>query len=704
MNLKRFFHGTSGARNKAVRLTLVACVLVGLFLFTHLIDREILIHDDVNDSVDLDDEKLTEADIKDVSSQLDKMLWKLYLENSGKADADKVKEEEKEDKSKDNGAATSTVPFPEVPTSPVDAPFGLSDTVAHSHYEAMKLKSYYGMGYLGDDENYFINRQCEDTEYEAASPGDQILYSRARVLGDDMQFLNEFLRETGYGSIIAGEDVDLDNYDFTKLRDWYRFTGSSVWIPYLHCHLMASRVVYSPNKIPVISLIRLQLYDADWNEQKNRRVRYVDANASDMRRAVARFRATGDEASLEAVSMRFPNIMNIDLDASSRSDLLGPEDPRIVYNSRGPRPEPVVVYNQDIKGRRTMFATFPLRRSPSTVKKPVLVLQTSLMGDSPYEKNWMPFFDTLDPDPTWMYMFYGLDPLKVMRCSLVTGYCLIEQQNEKKTSIDRDGHVTSVRGATSLQAVPRRIVQRMLRRDGILDPDYPLQMWVGFVKTHLDACGCGKTVYRPNLAVMVKQENSFRIDLMSGSIDFGKDVTAWDDHTTAYCEPEGLNVLNANEVSMWNISEELPSQALPFDPAAKELPRYSDYMVVTLSEADEDVQVIFLRNIMNYVLGAYRHSRIVLSPRDVRGQVEERNKRVETCMLKSSVQYCEWYGSLHQPPKEDGDEDEEDEKDESIKENTAENKGSTSDNDKPDVNAEQQTNQEDKQDTNAAQS
>ncbi|KAF6007149.1 hypothetical protein HII12_004669 [Brettanomyces bruxellensis] len=661
LNIQRLLHGALRLRAKESKYVLAAVVV--MFVYIMLVKIQIVsspLEITISDTV-----SKTSLSIKD---ETDIFLDKLYQADKAKSEKKNSKSAAKEvdveeDKSSDD--APSKDDGNEDPKQRekyrIEKEFKndpcLSKTILESRYSSMKLKSFYGTHELSNDENYFLDLTCGDIEYVPEDADSQLEYTDSRLLDDDFESLNQYLRKTGYGSIIAGEDADLDSYDFSSLTDWYRFTGSSVWLPDQKYHLMMSRIVYSPNKIPLVSFIRLQLFDPNWKEIKGRRLRYVDIDDKELKSAVVNYERTKNETILDGISIKFPNILDINLDVESRSDLLGPEDPRILYKSTGDVHEPVAVFNQDLRGRRTMYATFPLRHTKPGHKKETLMLRTSLMGDYPFEKNWTPFFSNISPPPPpgsrgWMYMFYALDPLKIFKCDLDTGYCDIVQQNGKKTDIDRGGLLTSVRGATSLRSIPRKIVQRMLRRDGILDPDYPLEIWVGFVKTHIDECGCGAMLYRPNIMVLVRQENSFRIDLLSSSIDFGKDVMSWDDLTSTYCD-DGNNVLNANEISFWHISDELPQDIQPFDPSAKEIPKYDDYMALTLSEADENVQVVFLRHVLNYVLGFYKHTKLVLSSRDINGEIEERTKRVEDCMLRSGIEYCHEYAKIHTRPKSD---------------------------------------------------
>ena len=665
LNIQRLFHGLLRLRAKESKYVLASVVVVLLYIMLVKVrfvspPMELSISDPVSK---------TSLSIKD---RTDMFLQNIYLvekakmeEKNGKSRSKNVEIEESEkaneDDSTDSDNEDPNKDLKQKEKERIEKDFRkdpcLSKTVLEAKYSSTKLKSFCGTHEISDDENYFLDLKCDDIKYTPEDADSQLEYTEARFLDDNFDSLNEYLRKSGYGSIIAGEDADLDSYDFSSLTDWYRFTGSSVWLPDQKYHLMVSRIVYSPNKIPLVSFIRLQLFDVNWIEVKGRRLRYVDIDDNTLKTAVLDYERTKNETILDGISIKFPNILDIKLDVESRSDLLGPEDPRILYNDIAEIHEPVAVFNQDIRGRRTMYATFPLRHTKPGHKKEVLLLRTSLMGDYPFEKNWTPFFSNISPAPPpgykgWMYMFYGLDPLRIFKCSLDTGYCDVVQRNSKKTDIDRGGLLTSVRGATSLRPVPRSIVQRMLRRDGITDPDYPLELWVGFVKTHIDDCGCGGMLYRPNIMVLVRQEMSFRIDLLSSSLDFGKDVMSWDDLTSTYCD-DGNNVLNANEISFWHISEELPQDVRPFDPSSREIPKYDDYMALTLSEADENVQVIFLRHVLNYVLGSYKHNKLILGSRDVNGEVEERTKRVEDCMLRSGIDYCHEYAKTHTKPKLD---------------------------------------------------
>ncbi|VEU22493.1 DEKNAAC103643 [Brettanomyces naardenensis] len=531
----------------------------------------------------------------------------------------------------------------------------LSDTVCKASYTPMHLNGYIGMRTVGKNKNYFRDQYCDSIKYTPKETHRQIVHSEVKLLPDDLQGMNDFLRSTGYGHLVVGKEADIDTIDFETMSDWYRFTGSSVWLPKGQCHLLASRIVYSPNKSPMVSFLRLQVFNSDWEEMKGRRLRYLDVSGADIRRALNNFSSSHDESSLDPVSIKFPSFMNIDMDEEGRdSFLLGPEDPRVFYRSTGKVHEPVVIFNQDSQGGRAMHFTFPLQSDPPNSKKTTIQVRTALMGENTFEKNWTPFFDTLDPEPTGnlrgsVYLLYDLNPLRVYKCSMDTGDCYIVQQDGEAANNPRDGPLSAVRGATSLKAVPRRVVQRMLRREGIMDPNYPLQMWVGFVKTHLDDCGCGPMFYRPTMMVLVKQGHSFRIDLLTDSIDFDLDVISWKDSKSTFCE-DGNNVLNPNEISFWEIGEEGPLDGTVFDLNSRQLPSYEDYMALTISQADETVQVVFLRNVLNFVIGSYQHGNLVLSKRDVQYDVKLRTKKVETCLLRASLRYCEIYSVSHKRP------------------------------------------------------
>ncbi|QPG73626.1 hypothetical protein FOA43_000938 [Brettanomyces nanus] len=594
-------------------------------------------------------------DIKDEARSL---LEKLYQAHRGSdaemKDADTATDTDTNANVNGKGTpqTTSVPPDPENPY--------LSNTVLNVQYRPIDVQGFLGMMPFDPKKNYYKDQFCPDLLYKSSDSKRIMENSKARLLPDDLEGLNEYLRKTGYGSLFSRKhndfspDADLSEVDFTSYPDWFRFTGSSVWLPDEKVHLMASRLLYAPAKYPLMSFIRLQIFDADWNEIKGRRLLYVDAPEHDIKEAMGNYTRSHNEEDLDSVSIKFPGILDIDLDEESREFLLGPEDPRIVYNDVSGIPEPVIIFNQDANGGRAMYLTFPLERTPRGMKKPTLKLRTALMGDGTYEKNWTPFFDTLDPKPEAnmrgsMYVMYDINPLRVYKCSLDSGECFIVQQEGAKAPNPRGDKLTSIRGGTSLIPIPRYVVQRLLRRDGILDSDYPLQMWLGFVKTHINDCGCGHMFYRPHLMVMVKQEHSFRVDLLSDSMDFGKDVMSFDDHSSVYCD-DGNNVLNPNEIAFWDISYERPNEDSVFDLESKLLPYYDDYLALTISEADENVQVIFLKNVLNYIIGAYKHGTLVLGKKDVGREVRERTKKVESCVLKAASRYCEIYSLTHKRP------------------------------------------------------
>ncbi|QPG75890.1 hypothetical protein FOA43_003276 [Brettanomyces nanus] len=338
---------------------------------------------------------------------------------------------------------------------------------------------------------------------------------------------------------------------------WYRLSGSAIWLPDEECYMMVSRIMYAPTKrdAPLISLVRMQLYDNEWKELKGRRIRYHDATDIDADRALRKISVLGTSNKhsaeiLDHISVKFPSFMDIPLEVKSKGNMLGPEDPRIIYKpSETGNNEPVVLFNM-FSGlrRRSMYAAFPLRKPKSNASHKVTILQFRHSGSSSLtikavEKNWVPFFeDTKNPE--YISFLYGLDPLVVFRCRLDNGKCDKIQDDGYGTGMIASNKI-ALRGGTNLMAVPMEIVRQLpeLKKD----PLHNVKLYVAFAKTHAWKCGCASAFYRPTLYLLVMVDGTYRIDLMTESIDFGLDVLSFDGRSTS-CDSSGPNVLTPNKL------------------------------------------------------------------------------------------------------------------------------------------------------------
>ncbi|GME75049.1 unnamed protein product [Ambrosiozyma monospora] len=408
---------------------------------------------------------------------------------------------------------------------------------------------------------------------------------------------------------------------------------------------MVSRITYAPlqKSNPIASFLRLQLFDPNWIEVKGKRIRFLDVTEKDVDPVLRKYDETKDETVLNSISLKFPCVLNIPFNIDTKSkDLLGPEDPRVVYKDGEVSKEPIVFFNMLEKGKRGMKGIFPLRKPNKKTGAPNMInFQVggkSISGD--VEKNWTPFFDTLKVGDTkrskgFIHFVYTFDPLTILKCNLDNGRCDKIQTNFESSALSQ-ANKAHIRGGSDLRPIPRQIIQ--LLNDG--DHQKRLQMWVGFAKTHVKNCGCGDVTYRPNLVLLIKEDGVFRLELMTESLDFGIDVKAWNGKSTR-CDRSGPNVLTPNGISFWDITPVTDHQQ------KGKIPLFKDYMALTFSQSDSTVEVVFLKNVLNYLFGIYEDGKYMLGDYDSDEGVLARTKKVTECALDASFKYCGLYGSAH---------------------------------------------------------
>ncbi|VEU20780.1 DEKNAAC101720 [Brettanomyces naardenensis] len=520
----------------------------------------------------------------------------------------------------------------------------VSGTVSGQGYSTMnKLKAYAGnlVGTFKESKN------CEDISYEPDedTADDEIQYTDAIPLKDDdlMKELLAYLKSSGYSKTIQGL-----NLKTMKMKDWYTFSGSAIWLPDEGFYLLVRRVMYAPLKrtVPTVSFVGMQAFDINWKELKGKRVRYLGVTETEADSALRQFSLL-DRSSrrrgkvLDQISIKFPTFMDIDFDVKNRENLLGPEDPRIVFKETESGPsEPVVVFNMySSSKRRSMYAAFPFRKprrgNPHTVSTLQFIHSgSSSLTISAIEKNWTPFFE--DPKHAESISFlYGLDPLVIFRCRLDNGKCEKVQDDEYGTGMIVKRKI-ALRGGTNLVSVPDEVVN--LIPEVKKNPGHQVRLWVAFAKTHGWACGCGSATYRPTMYVLAKVDGVYRIDLMTENMDFGIDVPSfYGDYTQCDTSP---NVLTPNSIPFWNVT-------IPAEKQKSNSIHYSDYMGLTISEADRTVKVLFLKNVLNYILGIYEDGSGRQLLLDDTSDVAARTRNVERCVLERSLAYCKSYALSH---------------------------------------------------------
>ncbi|KAJ9493886.1 Beta-mannosyltransferase 1 [Exophiala xenobiotica] len=390
-------------------------------------------------------------------------------------------------------------------------------------------------------------RTCDEMKYEGRLRVQESFY-----LEDD---LTDVARALEHHPMIIYPDGDKDlPYEEMVAKRWARLAGSSVWMEKYQVYLAVTRVIFfdKENRAwPIMSFLRGQLYDEDWNELKNHTIHWH-----------------GDE-------ITFPTVFTIPAPYIAGGGFYGPEDPRIIIEEDVEDAEPVVVFNmvyelKDVTRAMHIFRPF------SNV---TTILSITGEGSRPMaEKNWAPFFHNDQENATtgvkkwpshYIHFVHSFKPLKVLRCHALNGWCDIvyeQKVSEELVSSHDDGH-GRMSGGTNL--VPIHI------------PSSPgVHAYVGFPRSHIDV-GCkDDAMYRPEMMIMTAHGSDFHLNYMSESIDFG----------TAALLPEAVSdpcgdgrILIANSVSRWDRSSG------------------QDLMTISFSVADETVQVLRLQGVSRFI-------------------------------------------------------------------------------------------------------
>lgn len=500
-------------------------------------------------------------------------------------------------------------------------------------------------------------------------------------------------------------------------RYWYRLAGSSVWLEQYGVHFMISRILYSPRgrrNQPVISLTYGQLFDKNWKELIHTKLVIPSFEVhppgdSKAGADVPTETLTGDsEPSNDRKPtykvLTFPQFLPIpfwyDFDLTD-GKYYGPEDPRIllVKNKRGYE-EPLVIFNAYhrklthfdddfddqvvMKGQfyRSMFMCWPWQfqygkentdgvsnaNFDKKLYNKVIELKLKTLPRQKIQKNWTPFISQFTRDKyghdKYINFVYRLANLETLKCDLTgdTGECVFSYRLNNK--LNPSGNIGPLRGGTELVNLNRLLKTNSQVPDlkYLLPPNR--EIWVGFARAHLDDCGCGNNMYRPNLVIVVRDmvelpdekddgkhekqyQNLFKVSHVSSSISFDIPIIGWN-----LMDPKdlcaGSNVLIPNGISFWTINS--------FQSGKKWVSE--DYLSLTLSISDFTVHRIEIKGLLNQLLN---EKSLFIPPRTAQlsdSELEVPNTKIINdykksggynndnilCGLQSSTEFCKNYG------------------------------------------------------------
>lgn len=442
---------------------------------------------------------------------------------------------------------------------------------------------------------------------------------------------------------------------------WYRFSGSAIWLKQYQVFFMISRVIYSPKGIknqPVLSLTYAQIYDKNWHEIHGKLI--VPSNNLKNNQGIL-FR-----------DLTFPCFLPIpfwhDYD-QILGKYYGPEDPRLIMvNSHGYE-EPLIIFNsynrkfvdadddediglgKEIKFYRSMYMCYPWRfqRGKSNVEgisSPEFdnhlyneIIEFKIKNFETVfssQKNWSPFVSSSDNSKLkFVYRWTNLD---IISCDLFTGDCVFEYKMNK--TISPTNKIGPLRGGTQLVNV-----NEILPDKSILLPNR--EIFVGFPRTHLDKCGCGKTMYRPNLIILVKDtiddEIFYKVSHISPSLSFDIPIAGWSDPEDLCYD---LNILIPYSISKWEVSKLIKNKNKQWES--------KDELILTVTTSDETIFKLNIRGLLQAMIGLPDNSLFQLpySNPQLPSQQKDNNNLPDLgfnndnliCALKGSDDFCFNYG------------------------------------------------------------
>lgn len=524
----------------------------------------------------------------------------------------------------------------------------LTDMIVHSKYHKHEISVYDSIKDIDGNTDKCHPELNKKLNIEVSTPKEfSSSYSNmAKILNQQLKEDPPFKEMRGFFE----EDLQKHREQGKADEHWYKFAGTSVWLEQYGVHFMISRMMYSPpgrKKNSLISLVYAQVYNEKWEELQD--VELVIPTANEL---------TGED---EAKSLRLPRFLPIPFyhDSNYRGKrFYGPEDARmlLVKNNKGIE-EPLIIFNayhrkcvseskidewsSNIKYDyyRSMFMGWPFQfqkgkenvdgtSNPDNTEieyNKVLELRN---GNSPrlkMQKNWTPFVSMKDRQADGydknLYFIYRWHNLEILKCEISDAFdisrCDFVYKRTKDLPIDEG--VGPLRGGTELISL-----NNILPTTNTYLPQ-DTEIWIGLSRAHIKKCGCGSSMYRPNLAVITREGNDYKISQLSSFLSLDIPLIGWSDPNNI-CHPREPNALIPNGISSWN--------TINYNLGRKQM--FEDYAVISLSVADATDHKIYVKNLLHTILGETS----ILSPNKESGYTDD----LVSCSLKYSEKFCAAYG------------------------------------------------------------
>ena len=336
---------------------------------------------------------------------------------------------------------------------------------------------------------------------------------------------------------------------------WTQEAGPSLWLPHQQVFLAVTKISYHEHKDqhwPRVSWLRGQIHDKNWRHLINHTIVWKDH------------------------PLTFPTILDIPFDFDNAGHGYGPESPRLTFEDSAEDAEPILVYNARAKNAGWRHATFIHRVFSSRNKMMTLTGRNNNETD----KNWLPLItqsegtgikERQEPDQ-YLHLVDDRSPLRVIRCSTKSGNC--DDAFDRNTS--HSGALASVHGGTNWMPVPATATA---------DTPSSVQAWALFTGSE-SAKFCGDRFYRPQLAVMVKLEEEFRLAFVSEPIDFASALVSLKPGDDPCAKSR---ILLPKSIARWHVvSGDQDGQA-------------TDVMDITLSATGGQNQILHLQGLMDLI-------------------------------------------------------------------------------------------------------
>lgn len=482
-----------------------------------------------------------------------------------------------------------------------------------------------------------------------------------------------------------GADLDKHLAEDTVDEYWFRLAGTSVWLEQYGVHYLISRVLYSKEKArnrPFVSLIFVQIYNEHWQELKDVQlilptVLPTNGHVDSMEDKI-RYRA-----------MQFPSFLPVAHHINDKHKYYGPEDPRImlVQNQLGFE-EPLIVFNAyhrkaefvdsgnegelSVKFHhfRAMFVCWPWQFQLG--KKNVDGISNELYDYTFYsrvheliiegqdriqtQKNWTPFFAQLHGSNAYhseILFVYKWHHFEVLKCPLVDITYDAPLVCRFEYKMNTQGNVGALRGGTELINI-RQLAQDTLEL-GVaaveeLEAGIPKdrEIWIGVARAHIENCGCGKVMYRPNLVIVTKDYDVFKVHTVSSFFSLGIEVLGWDlAKPHDYCIDDEPSVFIPNGISSWYIQESAGAGD------------FEDIMTMSFSISDHTCQIVHIKGLLRslFELDNISRDKLFAKPTMKKAEFEQigfNNDNVD-CAVTESKLFCHEFGQANaqRPEKND---------------------------------------------------